>query len=372
MQSPISSRRKTPSRLDNHIGDKTHHSNPCYWNRLGELRAHIPLYKARCPTYEHVLAKHIINLDFTFIAAKTKYFSSHPPAAHPLALHPFAPRIPETNLPTLQPIQFNDMAGILSERPRQVQNLYWQPGQPIGVPIRNFRQIRYLFLPYAVPDLEQALYEARIDCVRDSHKQLIEFGRAAKVWITVHGEYEPVNPLTNKQPFEQYLNASPTRMYKRDGTISAFGNPYIDSITILKDRISEFNAKFISNKSGLRPTRMLQFNFKMVKYASLEGRGWQLLPDFLSKKKAVINIQNEKERCFGYSLLFVSNANDFQNSGDIERLFIKNRCSSTTISILFFTQYHLTISINTRIISKWTLMYSRLLMTKSEIGIPWW
>ena len=30
---------------------------------LGELRALIPLYKARCPIYEHVLAKQIINLD---------------------------------------------------------------------------------------------------------------------------------------------------------------------------------------------------------------------------------------------------------------------------------------------------------------------
>ena len=31
--------------------------------RLGELRALIPLYKARSPTYEHVLAKQIIDFD---------------------------------------------------------------------------------------------------------------------------------------------------------------------------------------------------------------------------------------------------------------------------------------------------------------------
>ena len=95
-----------------------------------ERRALIPVYKARCPKYEHVLVKQIINLDFQLIAAKTKHFLSHHPAVHPLALHPPTPHIPATNLPTPQPIQLNDMAGILSEHSRQIQNLYWQPGHP--------------------------------------------------------------------------------------------------------------------------------------------------------------------------------------------------------------------------------------------------
>ena len=42
----------------------------------------------------------------------------------------------------------------------------------------------------------------------------------------------------------------------------------------------------------------------MVKYAPLEGRGWQFLPEFLSKKKAIINIQNHDERSFRYDLLY--------------------------------------------------------------------
>ena len=50
--------------------------------RLGELRALIPVYKARCPTYTHVLAKQINNLNFQLIAAKTNRLSTHPPAPH--------------------------------------------------------------------------------------------------------------------------------------------------------------------------------------------------------------------------------------------------------------------------------------------------
>ena len=142
------------------------------------------------------------------------------------------------------------MAGILTERPQKIPNLYWQPGHQIGAPVSNFRLIRYLPLPNAAPDLDQALSGARLDCGRDLHKLLIEFGGAAKVWMTIQVEYEPVNPFANKQPFKQYLSAAPTRMFRRDEAISAFKNPYNDSLQILTDRIKEFNAKFIRDKSG--------------------------------------------------------------------------------------------------------------------------
>ena len=42
----------------------------------------------------------------------------------------------------------------------------------------------------------------------------------------------------------------------------------------------------------------------MVKYAPLEGSWWQPLPEFLSIKKAIINIQNNDDRCFGYAVLY--------------------------------------------------------------------
>ena len=277
--------------------------------RLGELRVLIPVYKARCPTYEHVLAKQIINLDLQLIAAKTNQFLTHPPEPHQFAPHPPeahspAPHPPATNLPRPQPLQSNDMAEVLTKRPRQVPNFYWQPGQPIGIPVSNFRQIKYLPIPNAAPDLDQALSGARLDCGRDLHKQLIEFGVAAKVWMTVQVEYEPVNLMANKQRVEQYLIAAPTRMFKRDVTVSAFANPYNDSVRIFTDRTREFNAKFIRDRSGLRLVSVLQFTLKIMKYVPLEGRGWQPLPEFLAKKEVIINIRNNDERCFVYSLLY--------------------------------------------------------------------
>ena len=155
-----------------------------------------------------------------------------------------------------------------------------------------------------MPDLDQGLSGAKVNCARDLHKQLIEFGGAAKVWMIVQVEYEVINPLANQQPFEQYLSAAPTRMFRRDEKISGFANPYIDNLRILTDRIRKFNAKFIRDMSGRRLARVLQLTLKIVKYAPLEGRGWQALSEFLAKKEAIINIRNNDERCFGYSLLY--------------------------------------------------------------------
>ena len=155
-----------------------------------------------------------------------------------------------------------------------------------------------------MPDLDQALSGAKLDCEKDLHKQLIDYGGAVKVWMTFLVKYEPVNPLANKVLFEQYLSAAPTRIFRRDETVSAFANPYVDSLRIITDRIREFNVKFIRKKSGLRLARVLQFILKMVKYAPLEGRGWQPLPEFLAKKEAIINIRLNDERCFGYALLY--------------------------------------------------------------------
>ena len=112
---------------------------------------------------------------------------------------------------------------------------YWAPGHPIGAPVLNFRQLQYLPLPNAEPDLNKALQGSWIDCGLDLHKQLIEFGGAAKVWMTVLVEYEPVNPMVNKQPFDQYLSATPTRIFKSDEPLTPFKNPYIDSLRIEED-----------------------------------------------------------------------------------------------------------------------------------------
>ena len=72
----------------------------------------------------------------------------------------------------------------------------------------------------------------------------------------------------------------------------------------------------------------------MVKYAPLEGCGWQQLPEFLAKKEAIINILNNEERCYGYSILYF-----------LERAILSERNSNCSRVSLYkkemFIRYHL-------------------------------
>ena len=151
--------------------------------KLGKLKALIPVYKAQFPAYEHLLADQIIIIDLQIIAAKSNHPSSHPSSPPPAApqLSVQQPPIPQS----YQPIQSNNMAKNFNGRPQQIPNLYWQQGQPVGAPVKSFRQIKYLPLPNAVPNLDQALSKARFDCANHLHKQLIDYGGAAKVWMTL-------------------------------------------------------------------------------------------------------------------------------------------------------------------------------------------
>ena len=130
-----------------------------------------------------MIADKIINIDLQIIAAQSNHPSSHPSSSPPAApqLSVQQPLIPQS----LQLLQSNDMARNFTGRPQQIPNLYWTQGQPVGAPVRSVRQIKYLPLPNAVPDLDQALSGARLDCAKDHHKQLIDYNGAAKVWMTL-------------------------------------------------------------------------------------------------------------------------------------------------------------------------------------------
>ena len=146
--------------------------------KLGELRILITGYKTSGPAYKHILADQIINLDLQIIEAKSNQHLPDQPLQH----------TPAPQIPAPEQIQSNDMAEIFTERPPQIPNIYWQQGQPVDAPVSTFRQIKYLPLPNAMPDLDQALNGARLDCGWDLYKQLIEYGGAAKVWMTVQVE----------------------------------------------------------------------------------------------------------------------------------------------------------------------------------------
>ncbi|MCP6768593.1 hypothetical protein NL529_27510, partial [Klebsiella pneumoniae] len=53
----------------------------------------------------------------------------------------------------------------------------------------------------------------------------------------------------------------------------------------------------------------------------LAGRGYQELPKFLSKKKAIINIQNTDNRCFGCAILYFKDRPNTDNHFERPNLY---------------------------------------------------
>ena len=73
------------------------------------------------------------------------------------------------------------------------------------------------------------------------------------------------------------------------------------------------NAHYNRQNSGLVLADVLNFRFKVTEFNPL-GRGYQELPGFLSRKRAIINVKNDDERCFGYAVLAALESNDDHNS----------------------------------------------------------
>ena len=93
---------------------------------------------------------------------------------------------------------------------------YWNNGEVIGPPIRNFKHLAYNPLENTKPDLGLALENAYIDVGPDMIDAFEEFGNAFKCWLVIKVHYEPVNPIDETHKgFDAYLAAAPTEYSKK-------------------------------------------------------------------------------------------------------------------------------------------------------------
>ena len=137
-----------------------------------------------------------------------------------------------------------------------------------------------------------------------------------KVWPTFQVRYEPANPRDQKnKPFEFYFTCTATWFFRREPTEGGDGAPYAEPLRELFERIKQLNAIFIREQSKFVLAGILQLVIRGVKYIPLTGRCHRELSPYLKANKAIINIQNTDDRCFGYTLLwFIDPPRDRHNS----------------------------------------------------------
>ena len=102
---------------------------------------------------------------------------------------------------------------------------------------------------------------------------------------------------------EAYLTASFGIFERNQQTLDRTRTQYYWLMERFAAGIRNSNAKFIREKTGLILAEIFSITLKISQFNPLQGSGYQVLPNFLANKKAIVNIQNNDERCFGYSVL---------------------------------------------------------------------
>ena len=80
-------------------------------------------------------------------------------------------------------------------------------------------------------------------------------------------------------------------------------NQILNRIITIFQQIERKNDHLVRTKTGLIIDQIFWASIFFSKFAPLSGETYHPLPNFLKNKKAIINIQNTDQRCFGYAVL---------------------------------------------------------------------
>jgi hypothetical protein len=124
-------------------------------------------------------------------------------------------------------------------------------------------------------------------------KSLTETYRGLKAWVVVDVKYYHAD----KPDLE-----TEGHLHSNTFTITdEFEIPkMLESLTEL---LLARNGNFIRDKSGLVIKSIGSVSLSIAKFTPLAAHGYAKLPQFLSRKKAIVNVQNDDTRCFGYAIL---------------------------------------------------------------------
>jgi hypothetical protein len=150
----------------------------------------------------------------------------------------------------------------------------------------------------ATNNIEQFLTEFSSPIERYVTAMLHRF-HSVRVAVFVHPTYTKVSN-TGQTPIPTFSPVLRTRLMAvlRTRAIPQFIHEVLET---LRTR----HATYMRESSGLRleSIRMGDIQIARVEHMAYAGRAYAELPEFLSKKHAIVNVHNNDNRCFGYALL---------------------------------------------------------------------
>ena len=132
-----------------------------------------------------------------------------------------------------------------------------------------------------------------MDWVRPVVHATLDKMKGLSFWISVQVRYtHPAREVKDMKP--QYLHTGKRRLMNHE--------ELAEKLDAMVGAILLHNVLFVRQSSGLVLADVLSFRFKVCEYLPLVGRAYKELPIFLAKKKAIVNVQNTDNRCFGYGM----------------------------------------------------------------------
>ena len=132
-----------------------------------------------------------------------------------------------------------------------------------------------------------------MDWVRPAVHAALDKMKGLSFWISVHVRYtHPAREVKDTKP--QYLHTGKRRLMNHEEL-----EEKLDAMT---GTILVHNADFVRQSSWLVLADVVTFRFKVCEFLPLVGREYKQLPTFLGKKKAIVNVHNTDNRCFGYAM----------------------------------------------------------------------
>ena len=125
-------------------------------------------------------------------------------------------------------------------------------------------------------------------------KNILEKKRGIKFWVSMKVSY--IHPSKEDQ--------APMSYYLHTGCLVLLNQFELqETLDVMQSRLLARNAHFIREQSGLVLKSISAARFKVCQYLPLAGKHKVKLPKYLADKRAIINVQNDDDRCFGYAIL---------------------------------------------------------------------
>jgi hypothetical protein len=134
--------------------------------------------------------------------------------------------------------------------------------------------------------------EALHPAIAKQLRKALEYG-SVKVYVDVHLTYVSIKDASDKK--RTVLRTKAKRILR--------GSNLVEEISDLNDQIMNRNATFIRLKSGLVLDSVDMSTLNIGHYNALAGSSYIELPEYLKLKRAIINVKNTDNRCFGYAIL---------------------------------------------------------------------